>query len=195
MNDAPDTLRLARHNRWLLGVCGGLADWVGMPAWLVRLGFIVATFTWGLTLLVYPALYLVMDRGGRRSRQQNGPLRKDKQRGKLAGVCAGLARRLDIEPIWVRLAVLGSLMFGPFAIFGYVLAAVVMDRDDERDFFTEGHATSSAPGVERLPKAKVQRLEIHALEQTFAKVETRLRKIETAVTSREFALKQKFKQL
>lgn len=194
MNDAPNTLRLARHNRWLLGVCGGLADWVGMPAWLVRLGFIVATFTWGLTLLVYPALYLVMDRGGRRSRQETGPLRKDKRRGKLAGVCAGLARRLDIEPIWVRLAVLGSLMFGPFAIFGYVLAALVMDRDDEREYYTEAHS-AVASTEERLPKAKVQRLEIHALEQTFAKVESRLRKIETAVTSSEFALKQKFKQL
>jgi phage shock protein PspC (stress-responsive transcriptional regulator) len=47
-----------------------------------------------------------------------GSLRLDKANGKLAGVCAGLARHFGIDPLVVRLIfVLGTLIgFGSFVI-------------------------------------------------------------------------------
>jgi len=47
--------------------------------------------------------------------------------GRIAGVCAGLARYFDVSPFWVRAACIGSFfVIGPFSIFAYVVAAVAL---------------------------------------------------------------------
>lgn len=53
-------------------------------------------------------------------------LRLDKANGKLMGVCAGLANRFDVDPIWVRLLfVVGTLVgFGSFILL-YLLIALL----------------------------------------------------------------------
>ena len=44
----------SRDDRWLAGVCGGIADNINMPSWLVRLGFITLfLFTGGFAILLY----------------------------------------------------------------------------------------------------------------------------------------------
>ncbi|MDI3325144.1 PspC domain-containing protein [Pontibacterium granulatum] len=46
----------SRDDRWLAGVCGGIADNINMPSWLVRLGFITLfLFTGGFAILLYVA--------------------------------------------------------------------------------------------------------------------------------------------
>jgi len=46
----------SRDDRWLAGVCGGIADNINMPSWLVRLGFITLfLFTGGFAILLYMA--------------------------------------------------------------------------------------------------------------------------------------------
>lgn len=60
MATAP-TLRLARRRseRVVAGVCGGLADSLGIPAVYVRAAFITLGTIWGLGGLIYLALWLV----------------------------------------------------------------------------------------------------------------------------------------
>ena len=53
-------------------------------------------------------------------------LRLDKANGKLLGVCAGLANKFDVDPIWIRLLfVAGTLVgFGSFILI-YLLIALI----------------------------------------------------------------------
>lgn len=64
-------------------------------------------------------------------RPAGGPparLRKDRVNGKLLGVCAGLAERMDVDPLIVRLVFVGGtiLGFGSFILI-YLLIALLAD--------------------------------------------------------------------
>jgi phage shock protein C len=55
-------LMLDRANKKIWGVCGGLANWTGMDATVVRVIFVLATlFGFGSALLIYVALGLILD--------------------------------------------------------------------------------------------------------------------------------------
>jgi phage shock protein C len=52
----------------------------------------------------------------------------DKANAKLLGVCAGLARAADCDPIFIRIAALIALLtLGPIAVVAYILAAWLGD--------------------------------------------------------------------
>jgi phage shock protein C len=54
--------RLARDNRKLMGVCGGIADYFGWDANLVRIVWLVGTLLgFGALVLVYLAIALIAD--------------------------------------------------------------------------------------------------------------------------------------
>jgi phage shock protein C len=64
-NDAPlqamaslNALRRSRSDRWIAGVCGGIAAATGMEAWLARLLFSVLLLFGGAGLLLYLLLWL-----------------------------------------------------------------------------------------------------------------------------------------
>jgi phage shock protein PspC (stress-responsive transcriptional regulator) len=62
-NPQPAAKRLARSrdDRWLGGVCGGVAAYTGMDATLVRLIFAVATILgFGSLILVYLVAWVLM---------------------------------------------------------------------------------------------------------------------------------------
>ncbi len=51
----------SRHDRMVAGVCGGLAEEFGVPAALVRLGFVLATLLMGgMGIVLYVVLWVVM---------------------------------------------------------------------------------------------------------------------------------------
>ena len=51
----------SRTNRRIAGVCGGLADEFGVSVTVLRLAFVLATvLSWGVGLVVYLALWVVM---------------------------------------------------------------------------------------------------------------------------------------
>lgn len=61
------------------------------------------------------------------------PLRRDGERRMLLGVCAGVARTLDADPLLVRAVVIViGLLAGPLAVVAYVATAVITPRDDGR---------------------------------------------------------------
>ncbi|WP_290901786.1 PspC domain-containing protein [Aquabacterium sp.] len=55
----PDlALRRVRDDRWLGGVCGGLARMLGVESWLVRLAFTLLFLLWGTGLIFYILLWI-----------------------------------------------------------------------------------------------------------------------------------------
>ena len=53
-----NTLRRSRTDRWLGGVCGGLARVSGVDAWIWRLVFTVFAITFGFGFVVYLLLWI-----------------------------------------------------------------------------------------------------------------------------------------
>jgi phage shock protein C len=51
-------LRRSRDDRWLGGVCGGVASLTGMESWVWRLAFALLFLFWGAGLLLYILLWI-----------------------------------------------------------------------------------------------------------------------------------------
>lgn len=57
------------------------------------------------------------------------PLSRDPIAGRIAGVCAGIARRFNLTPCAVRLAAIIGLFLAPhLVIFGYILFWLILDE-------------------------------------------------------------------
>lgn len=60
--------------------------------------------------------------------RNRAPLQLDRQRRKFLGVCAGLARYLDVEPLSVRLVFMACVVFGAwFLVPAYFVAWFLLD--------------------------------------------------------------------
>ena len=53
-------LRRSRTDRWLGGVCGGLAPATGLPSWLWRLIFVSLVLCGGTGLMIYLLLWILV---------------------------------------------------------------------------------------------------------------------------------------
>jgi phage shock protein PspC (stress-responsive transcriptional regulator) len=53
-----NALRRSRTDRWLGGVCGGLAKVTGVESWVWRLMFALFTFTFGVGAVLYLLLWI-----------------------------------------------------------------------------------------------------------------------------------------
>jgi phage shock protein C len=119
-------------------------------------------------------------------------LRRNMRRGKIAGVCAGLADYFGWRVRYVRLgAILATVFFFPLPIFAYVAAAVLMKRPDgpepayqstEEERFWRTYSVK--------PKATYGEL-----KHRFRALETRVEQMEYAVTSDEYGLRRQFRDL
>lgn len=109
--------------------------------------------------------------------------------GILLGVCRGLADYFEVSPFWVRLAAVLALPFGVFwsVVLGYLIAAFLMApepvmpfrSDTEADFYSI-YAESRGAALQRLRTA-------------LTRLEERLRRIESVVTSRGYQWEQRFR--
>jgi len=48
--------------------------------------------------------------------------------GMVAGVCAGIAERLDLDPTLVRIVFVLSIFFGGFGIFAYLVLWILLPK-------------------------------------------------------------------
>jgi phage shock protein PspC (stress-responsive transcriptional regulator) len=53
-----NALRRSRSDRWLGGVCGGLAKATGLDSWVWRLLFVLFTLTFGFGAVLYLLLWI-----------------------------------------------------------------------------------------------------------------------------------------
>ncbi|WP_020652876.1 PspC domain-containing protein [Massilia niastensis] len=58
LSDELSALRRSRADRWIGGVCGGLALASGVDSWVWRLVFALFTFTFGFGAVVYLLLWI-----------------------------------------------------------------------------------------------------------------------------------------
>ncbi|GAB3359167.1 PspC domain-containing protein [Modestobacter lapidis] len=58
--DQRPPLHRSRTNKVIGGVAGGLAEYTGIDALLWRVGFVAVTLAWGVGLIIYPLLWLLM---------------------------------------------------------------------------------------------------------------------------------------
>jgi signal transduction histidine kinase/phage shock protein PspC (stress-responsive transcriptional regulator) len=147
----PQVRRVRRSvgDRWAGGVCGGLAEHTGVPAWVFRVAFAVTTLLAGLGALAYALLWLVLPLeehpapGGRRT----SPLGV----GGLLGVVAvvlGVLLGLHAAGLPVRLS-----LWVPLVLAGGGLAVLWRAGDDAR---AAARRRASQPGdVQALDRAAV----------------------------------------
>ena len=115
---------------------------------------------------------------------------RDTDRGIIAGVCAGIAGYLGVEPIVVRLvAVLGLVFFFPPTIVTYVILALVL-RPKPPTLYASPDEEAFWRGVGTAPADT-----LHSLKRKFADLEARLGQMESQVTSGDFDLHRKFRDL
>jgi phage shock protein PspC (stress-responsive transcriptional regulator) len=68
MASSPPRLVRPRDNRWIAGVCSGLARRFGLSPGLVRLLFVLSCLLPGPQVLVYIALWIIMPNEDRYAR-------------------------------------------------------------------------------------------------------------------------------
>ena len=73
--DGLNRLRRSRSDRWLGGVCGGLAPATGLPSWLWRLVFVALVACGGTGLIAYLLLWLLLPQEEASPGLGTGPLR------------------------------------------------------------------------------------------------------------------------
>jgi phage shock protein C len=127
--------------------------------------------------------------------------------GWIAGVCAGIADRLAVKPIWIRLVflILATVTHGFLAIILYVLLVMILEPysvpsgfaaapypADRSGYFADrlypGNAAAAPPPA--APSGQLGQLAVR-----FASLDARLNNIEAAVTSDEMSLRRKFRDL
>lgn len=135
---------------------------------------------------------------------------RDPQRGKIAGVCAGLAEYFGWELWLVRIITLtGFLLSGSFFLVAYIAAWFILDskpgsdgKNFKRKVVTKGHRPIK-PIIDHPVEVKAKvwqageppKQAFHDISQKFAELERKLRTMETFVTSPEFTVKREINRL
>jgi phage shock protein PspC (stress-responsive transcriptional regulator) len=124
---APGTVRrLTRRadHRVIAGVAGGIADYLGVEPWLVRIGFIVLVPFGGFGVLAYLIAWLLVPVAGSEQSLAGGVLRRPP---------SGLRGYLGVALILVAVAILASAFSSPQVIWAIVLIAfgVLLFRHDD----------------------------------------------------------------
>lgn len=119
-------------------------------------------------------------------------LTRDTDRGLLFGVCAGLARYYGWRVRTVRFAVvlLAFLLNWP-VILAYVIAVFVIPSDEERE--EEGVVPPSQRS--RTQSASDQPLYQGELRDRYARIDTRMQRIEAYLHGSEYQLRTAFRDL
>ena len=123
-------------------------------------------------------------------------LYRDTQRGWIAGVCAGIAERLGIHPLWVRLVLLGLSLADRIApsIVLYVVLTIIMER---RPRIVAGVQAGAGYLADRL-QARLDLPMPGGLNEVgarFALLDAKLARIEAAVMSDDLSLRRKFRDI
>ncbi len=59
-------------------------------------------------------------------------IRRDRSRQWFGGVCSGIARRVDVDPVLIRAAVIGLTLFGGFGVVVYLVAWLLLPDESGR---------------------------------------------------------------
>ena len=134
-------------------------------------------------------------RGMRRGRRPR-KLYRDKERGILGGVCAGMANYLGIEPWIVRLIFVTFMILSTFLIPLLLYAVLVMVLDPEPPFDEEWFENERrGSGTARSAIRASPKLGLRVVGADLRELELRLRRIERYVTSSRYTLDKGFSEM
>ncbi len=133
-------------------------------------------------------------------------LRRDRQRAKIAGVCAGLARYYGLQPWQVRCVALTGLIFLPSIVFPayWVLFLIMSHWQGERGRGTgrqrpEAAASDPSAGGDQAPSDALRtpspRRILRNVRADLNQTELRLRRMEAHVTSGQYELQKAFQEI
>ncbi|NVJ50049.1 MAG: PspC domain-containing protein [Gammaproteobacteria bacterium] len=130
------------------------------------------------------------------------PLRRDRKRAKLAGICAGIARSLEVEPWVVRLGVIFGFFItggGPM-LLAYLIAFIVIDADGaeqpsstkERVKRCVNEIKDNIKGTDTKEKVSY---DAEVIEKKLLAIKQRIESLEAEVTSSRFIIDQELSNI
>ncbi len=133
-------------------------------------------------------------------------LYRDMSKGKLAGVCAGLAEYFGWELWLVRIVFISGVLLtgGSFFVLAYIVGWLVLDKKGTNKSQEPSHNpfdVKADEGHKVEVKSRVwqagepPRQAFSDINHSFESLEQRLRKMESYVTSSEFQLNREFNKL
>jgi len=141
-------LCLDSENKWILGVCAGIANYFEVEKTFVRIAFVIALFTFPYIIPIYIIMYFCLtkeskplkafgetisnNRVGRHFRKVDYSKRlyKSSSDRRISGVCGGIAAYMETSAFFVRIAFVLTLLFGgPFIVLVYFALAIILNRD------------------------------------------------------------------
>ena len=143
------TLGLNKEKKKFLGVCAGIADYLEVEPWSVRLVFLASVLFggWFLIPLYFIAWFCLDDKSseGVASLADSQPLKhfrtvdykkklyRNTEDAKFLGVCAGVADYLEVNVFAVRLVFLALVFFAAaFPLFLYFGAYFILEEKPHR---------------------------------------------------------------
>jgi phage shock protein C len=148
---------------------------------------------------------------------RRGELYRNSSKGKIAGVCAGIADYFGWETWLVRILVVSGVLFGmPFLIFGYVAAWFILDENPKGQHKHSKYHRSGASQYSAEESARNQNEQsnesikvkarvwqsgeppkqaFHDIRRKFSSLEKQLQAIEQYVTSSEFTVAREINKL
>ena len=130
-------------------------------------------------------------------------LYRDKKRGKIGGVCAGLAAYFGMQIWLVRILAITALLFMPQIVFFAYLIAVFLVPTREQLMRSREEELDDDVGVERAKQARfdeklssrddamslnTKRRTVRQFRDRFSKLDKRMQNLESYITSSQFEL-------
>lgn len=215
MNKNRPKLCLNEKEGKLLGVCAGLADFVGVEVWMIRLGFILSVIFGGWFMIpAYFIAWFFMDKKKPVELAENiknfkpnvaidhfrnvdykKKLYKNVKDRKFLGVCAGIADYLEVDVSIVRIVtVLTCLIPGSFVPIAYFIAAIILDKKPREAYVASNPQYSKVK--ETLDETRnSSRTTFKSCSRKYSAIHERLARIEAYVTSSKFRLDKEFKNI
>ncbi len=128
-------LHLSSKDKMIGGVCGGIAETLGVSSTIIRILFLISIFFGGTSVLVYLIMYLVFPKDTQEISQEIEIEVKPEGKKRLvrrwegrmiAGVCSGLAYYLGIDVSLLRLVFGLSVLFGGIGFVIYIILWIAM---------------------------------------------------------------------
>lgn len=215
MHNERPKLCLNEENGKFLGVCAGIADFVGVETWMIRLGFIISVIFGGWFMVPgYFIAWFFMDKNQSKNLGDNikkfktnsainhlrnvdykKKLYKNSKEKKILGVCAGIADYLEVDVTIVRIiTVLAMLIPGSVVFIAYFIAYFILDDKPKTTFTPKNPEYTKVK--EKLDEANnSSRTTFKNCSRKFSAIHDRLTRMEAYVTSSKFKLDREFKNI
>ena len=117
-------------------------------------------------------------------------LYRDKQNGKIMGVCAGIADYTGINALWVRLMAIGLIVAGIGLIIpAYLIAGLLLNKKPDH-LYAPAEEVKYWQGVRQSPKRTAREIRSRMKD-----VDRRLARVENFYVEDNIALSQQIEQL